>query len=201
MLVNILYAAYQPLVLRSAMAQQGVLGRIVIRSEAYEHELDLSAIRDGRASALDAFATGRYFKPVHPFDTLTMAEFGDYIRDGMRAAREGCSPNSRILTLDVGNPFPMLLSWPAGGPMIIIHPDRTLSKDVRPTDEEMFRNVTCVLVPKMPVKLEARDFMIEVYNNYLADKFITSYDTPLWKVLALKPVLPRSAPPTTAGRQ
>jgi hypothetical protein len=65
----------------------------------------------------------------------------------------------------------------------------------------MFRNVTCVLVPKMPVKLEARDFMIEVYSNYLADKFVASYDTPLWKVLALKPALPRSAPPTTAGRQ
>src|SRR5262249_44741518 len=98
---------------------------------------------------------------------------------------EGCNPDSRILTTDIGNPFPLLLGWPMGGTMIVIDPNRILSKQAHPSEEEMFRDISCVLVPKLPVKLEARDFMLDVYGRYLAGKFSAVYETPLWQVLKL----------------
>ena len=60
-----------------------------------------------------------------------------------------------------------------------------MSKKVHPSDEEMFRNINCVLVPKLPASLNARDFMLDVYGRRLSERFAASYETPLWKVFKL----------------
>jgi hypothetical protein len=186
--VNVVYAAYRSVTLPPMVAGDNVLDRIVSRPENYEvgSGTEIRTVLDRQIGALDAFATGRFFKPVASFDTLTMSEYRDYLTDGMRAAREGCDPGSRILTLDLGNPFPLLLGWPAGGTMVIIHPNRMLSQQAHPSSMEMFRNINCVLVPKLPVQLAARDFMLRVYGPYLSKRYGTAYETKLWKVLKLK---------------
>jgi hypothetical protein len=114
-----------------------------------------------------------------------MLEYREYLTDGIRAARVGCEPDSRILTFDNGNPFPLLLSWPVGGGILIVHPNRIVSKKAHPSDQEIFRNINCVLVPKLPTSLIARDFMLDVYGRHLSEKFGASYETPLWKVFKL----------------
>lgn len=185
--VNLFYATYRSLTLPPLVANNNVLSRIVARAENYEHpsELLIGPIVDGRVNAADAFAVGRFFKPEYRFDTLTMLEYRDYLTDGMQAARRGCEPESRILTFDNGNPFPLLLTWPAGGGVLVVHPDQLVSKKVHPSDEEMFRNINCVLVPKLPASLNARDFMLDVYGRRLSERFAASYETPLWKVFKL----------------
>jgi hypothetical protein len=185
--VNLFYATYRSLTSPALVIDNNVLGRIVARAENYEdpHKLLIGPIVDGRLSAVDAFAVGRFFKPEYRFDTLTMLEYRDYLADGMQAARLGCQPDSRILTFDNGNPFPLLLTWPTGGGMLVVHPDRLVSKKAHPSDDEMFRNINCVLVPKLPASLNARDFMLDVYGRRLSQKFAASYETPLWKVFKL----------------
>jgi hypothetical protein len=185
--VNLFYATYRSMTSPSLVADNMILSRIVARAENYEHpsELLISPIVNGRESAVDAFTVGRFFKPEYRFDTLTMLEYRDYLSDGMQAARLGCEPGSRILTFDNGNPFPLLLTWPVGGGLLVIHPDRLVSKKAHPSDEEMFRDINCVLVPKLPASLNARNFMLDVYGRRLSEKFAVSYESPLWRVFKL----------------
>ena len=68
---------------------------------------------------LDMFAFARAIRPQDYWDRLLMGEYADYLRSGIAAAREGCEDRARISTIDVRNPFPMLLGWPTGGGMIL----------------------------------------------------------------------------------
>jgi hypothetical protein len=63
--VNLFYATYRSLTLPPLVAKHNVLSRIVANAENYEapSELLIGPIVDGRASAVDAFAIGRFFKP------------------------------------------------------------------------------------------------------------------------------------------
>jgi hypothetical protein len=196
--VNVLYAANRSLVLPPKVADGSVLRRIVGQPEHFERssDLQLGPILTNQVSAFDAFATGRYFKPPDYFDTQTMQEYRDYLIGGMEAALKSCEPRAHILTLDFGNPFPLLLGWPAAGAMTVIHPGRMLSEQVHPSDEEMFRNVNCVLVPKLPVSLGARDFLLKIYGSYLLSRFDAAYETPLWKVLRAKQPFADTTPTT-----
>lgn len=115
-----------------------------------------------------------------------MAEYRQYLTDGMSAARQGCGAGARILTLDLGNPFPLLLGWPPGGTMLILQPNRMLSTQARPSDAEIFRDVDWVLVPKMPVQLAAREFMLDTYGPYLSQKYTESYESKWRKILRQK---------------
>lgn len=182
---NVCISTFRSLTEPPMVAGHDVLGRIVIRARHDEDTSGLknSAIVDGKGTLLDAFAIGRAFRPMTWGDNLTMSEYRDYLADGMRAARADCKAEDRIFTLDLGNPFPLLLGWPEGGGMIVIHPDRFLSAKAHLSPEKMFQNIDCVLVPKLPVFMAARDFMLDTYGSYLSQQFRTVRETPLWKVL------------------
>jgi hypothetical protein len=200
LLLNMAYSAYWSLTQPPLVADNPVLKQIVARPELFEDRSNLrtTPILNGQVSPLDAFVIGRYYHPWYPTDTVTLLEYRDYLVGGMSAAQKGCDAGSRLATLDLGNPFPLLLGWPAGGYALVIHPDRILSVRARPSEEQMFKGVNCVLVPKMPVKLEARDFMLDAYGSFLSGNFRTSYQTPLWTVL--KRTVPSVVPTTTPPR-
>jgi hypothetical protein len=192
--INVLFFTYGSLTQPPMVAGDDVLGRIVFgaASESADrartlrtqnNEDVISVILDGHTIALDAFALGRAFRPMQRWDTLTMPEFRDYLTDGMRAAREGCKQGDRILTMDVLNPFPLLLGWPEGGGMTYLQPDQTLSNKAHPAPEKMFQNIDCVLVPKLPVLMAARNLMRDIYGAYLSQHFNPVAETALWNAL------------------
>jgi hypothetical protein len=179
--VNVLFSAYQSLTQPPMVVNDDVLGRIVFRSQ--NNDDMIKVILGGQATELDAFAMARTSRPMQRWDTLTMSEFRDYLTDGLQAAREDCKRGDRILTTDVSNPFPLLLGWPVGGGMVVLQPGLTLSDKAYPSPEKMFRNIDCVLVPKLPLQRAARDFMLDIYGAYLSQQFSTVRETRLWKVL------------------
>jgi hypothetical protein len=181
---NVVISAYRSATEQPMMRGHEVLERIVTRSIPGEEisGLQSKTMHEVNVASLDAFGIGRAFRPSTFGDNLTMSEFREYLLDGMRAAREHCNNQDRILTMDLENPFPLLLGWPEGGGMIVLHPDRFLSRRAHLPPQEMFKNIDCVLVPKLPVYMAARDFMLEVYGPYLAEHFPISRQTSLWTV-------------------
>ena len=108
-------------------------------------------------SKLDTFAFARESRPITFSDRLTMGEYADYLRSGIAAARQGCEDRARIGTIDMLNPFPMLLGWPTGGGMFAAASNFLLSKKAHLPKEVMFRDINCVMIPKLPVQIGYRD--------------------------------------------
>ena len=192
--INVLFFTYESLTQPPMVTGDDVLGRIVFRAASesanrartlrtQNNEDIITGILHGRTTALDAFAIGRAFRPMQRWDTLSMSEFRDYLTDGMRAAREGCKQGDRILTIDVINPFPLLLGWPEGFGMTYFQPGQTISDKAHPAPEKIFQNIDCVLVPKLPVEMAARNLLLDIYGAYLSQHFNPVAETALWNAL------------------
>ena len=136
---------------------------------------------------LDTFAFARESRPNAYWDRLTMGEYADYLRSGIAAARQGCEDRARIGTIDMLNPFPMLLGWPTGGGMFAAAPNFLLSKKAHLPNEVMFRDINCVMIPKLPVLLGDRDGLLDIYGSFLSQSFEQSFESDMWTELKLRP--------------
>ena len=47
----------------------------------------------------------------------------------------------------------------------------------------MFQNIDCVLVPKLPVLMAARNLLRDIYGAYLSQHFNPVAETALWNAL------------------
>jgi hypothetical protein len=145
-------------------------------------------------STLDTFSFARAVRPKAYFDNLTMPEYADYLRSGMEAARKGCEDRARIGAIDALNSFPMLLGWPTGGGMFYAAIGYLMSKKAHLPDEVMFREVNCILAPKLPVQVGYRDALLDIYGPFLSQSFEKSFESDLWTVFR------RRAQPSNATR-
>ena len=136
-----------------------------------------------KMSKLDVFALARATKPKSYWDNLLMGEYGDYLRSGIAAARQGCGNRARISTIDVVNPFPVLLGWPEGGGMFFAAAGYLTSKKAHLPDEVMFRDIDCVLAPKLPAQIGFRDTLLDIYGPFLSKSFEPSFESDMWTVL------------------
>jgi hypothetical protein len=133
-------------------------------------------------SPLDLFERARESTTNIPGMPLSEAEYALSLDDGFKAARGGCGVSARILTADVVNPFPAALDLPVGGRMIHIAPDRTISIVSHPSPDQMFRDITCVMFPKMPISYSARQMFSKIYSAYLEKNFKVRRETDYWTV-------------------
>jgi hypothetical protein len=136
-----------------------------------------------RFPALDAFMWARKSRPLYYYDDLSFPEYEFYLADGLKAATSGCRKGARIATLDSVNPFPALLGWPEGGGMIFVGPPSLVSESHHLSAEEMFRQIDCVLVPKIQAATGVREFLTNVYGKYLDANYVKTKETVLWTVL------------------
>jgi hypothetical protein len=136
-----------------------------------------------KMSTLDTFAFARESRPNAYWDRLTMGEYADYLRSGIAAARQGCEDRARIGTIDMLNPFPMLLGWPTGGGMFAAAPNFLLSQKAHLPNEVMFRDINCIMIPKLPVLLGDRDGLLDIYGSFLSQSFEQSFESDMWTVL------------------
>jgi hypothetical protein len=184
--INVTIATYRALHGVPLDAGNEILKKIVTDGNNDESDPYSVWIRDGKISQMnriDAFAVGRATKPRHYWDSLSMREFGDYLTGGMSAAREGCEDRARIMTLDWGNPFPLLLGWPTGGGMTYVAAGYTVSEKAHLSNDAMFRDVNCVMIPKLPAIMGSRDLLESIYGPFLFSSFVRSYESDLWTVL------------------
>jgi hypothetical protein len=135
-----------------------------------------------KMSKLDTFSFARAWRPKVYYDNLLMPEYADYLRSGMAAARKGCEDKARISTMDALNSFPMLLGWPTGGGMFYAAPGYLMSKKAHLPNEVMFRDINCVLEPKLPVQIGDRDALLDIYGPYLSQSFTQSFESDMWTV-------------------
>jgi hypothetical protein len=138
---------------------------------------------------LDMFAFARAVRPKVYWDNLLMPEYADYLRSGIGAAREGCENRARISTIDAFNSFPMLLGWPTGGGMFYTVFGYLMSKKEHLPNEVMFRDLNCVMIPKLPVQIGYRDALLDIYGSFLSKSFEQSFESDMWTVLRRRPQL------------
>jgi hypothetical protein len=138
------------------------------------------------ATPLDSYMMARASRPGHHYELLTFPEVGFYLDEGLKAANAGCRKGSRIATLDSVNPFPALLGWPVGGGMVFVQKDYLISREHHLSDEDMFRQIDCVLVPKLELVYEVRELLTDIYGPYLRANFVKTGETQLWTVLSAK---------------
>lgn len=151
--------------------------------------------RIDKLSKLDTFAFARAVRPRVYWDNLLMDEYGDYLRSGIAAARLGCEDRARISNIDIVNPFPMLLGWPTGGGIFFASAGYAISKKAHLPDEVMFRDINCVLIPKLPALVGSRDGMLDIYGPFLSKSFEQSYASDMWTVLRRRAQVSDSATP------
>ena len=144
---------------------------------------------------LEMFAFTRAIRPKVYWDTFLMSEYADYLRSGIAAARQGCEERARISTIDALNSFPMLLGWPAGGGMFYAAAGYLMSKKAHLPDEVMFRDINCVMIPKLPVQIGYRDALLDIYGPFLSQSFEQSFQSDMWTVLRRRPQLSGSMRP------
>ena len=148
--------------------------------QSFMHKID-------RMSKLDTFAFARAVRPKVYWDNLLMAEYGEYLHSGIEAAQAGCEDRARITTIDAVNPFPMLLGWPTGGGMFFASAGYGFSKNAHLPNEVMFRDINCVMIPKLPAQVGSRDGLLDIYGPFLSKSFEQSYESDLWTVLRRRP--------------
>jgi hypothetical protein len=134
-------------------------------------------------SKLDVFSVARANRPSSMWDSLSVEEYAAYLKTGISAAREGCENRARVSTIDVANPFPMLLGWPAGGGMIFFQMNYLVSQNAHLPSGVMFRDINCVMIPKLPAVMASRDTLLDIYGPFLSKSFERSYDSDTWTVL------------------
>jgi hypothetical protein len=137
------------------------------------------------STPLDGYIMARETRPGHHYELMTFPEVGFYLEEGLKAANSGCRKGSRIETLDNVNPFPALLGWPVGGGMIFVADHYLISKEHHLSDEEMFGQIDCVLIPKLQLD-HARDVLQDIYGPYLQANFVKTGETQTWTVLSAK---------------
>ncbi len=147
-----------------------------------------------KLSKLDTFSFARAWRPKVYYDNLLMPEYADYLRSGMEAARKGCEDRARISTMDALNSFPLLLGWPTGGGMFYAAAGYLMSKKAHLPNEVMFRDINCVLTPKLPVQIGYRDALLDIYGPFLSQAFEQSFESDMWTVFR------RRAQPSNSAR-
>jgi hypothetical protein len=138
----------------------------------------------GEGSRLDLFERARV--TGIPGMPLSEAEYAISLEDGFKAARDGCGENARILTADEVNPFPAVLDLPVGGGMVWLEP-RTFSLNRHPSADKMFHNITCVMVPNVPICYPCRELLLRIYGEFLKSRFTITAETDYWKLYRVNP--------------
>src|SRR5579871_831872 len=122
----------------------------------------------------------------YQWDFLNAQEYDFSIEEGLKAARAGCPPNARIATLDLVNPFPLLLGWPEGGGMLFVLDNYLASRKAHPSPQAMFGRIDCILVPELQLVPGTRPFLLDVYGPYIRDNFDKTHESGFWTVWARK---------------
>ena len=105
-----------------------------------------------------------------------------YVNDGVALLKRSTRHAEKVLTMDMVNPFPYALQWPAprGGIAAMAY-HYTLGDGHRPSDDAYFGDADIVMVPKRPASDDRyyTDFW-KVYEPGLAQRFSLAAESDWW---------------------
>jgi hypothetical protein len=141
-----------------------------VRIDPPPRELTTDAVRGGlRAGA----ATWREEEEAYPYVL--------WFNDGAALLRAHVSSRSRVLVLDLSNPFSFGLGLtPPRGDALFWHYQRDFDSVHYPAASRVFREVTHVMVPKAPVHRSATVALQRIYAPVLARDFRLAAESELW---------------------
>jgi hypothetical protein len=168
-----------------AVPGAGLLGELRVERRAEPEALAFDPM-DTSLPPEEIYERAINSRQVNSADVLSAQQYVASLADGVRAVQDACGPSPRVLTADFVIPFPAVLDLPVGGGMIFIHPGLLVSQQDHPVAERLFRDVTCVMIPKLPVVQRARPFVLGVYADYLGKHFEEVKRTAYWTVLRSK---------------
>lgn len=129
-------------------------------------------------------------RPAHHFG-LTSAEYKAHTDDGLALLRAHGAASGKVLSMDFINPFHLALATvPARGDWICWDPNAVFSPSTHISPDELFRDVTAVLVPKRSFCMGFADAKLEIYSPVLIRDFREEGETALWKLWIRKNPLP-----------
>ena len=71
--------------------------------------------------------------------------------------------------------------------MFAAAPNFLLSQKAHLPNEVMFRDINCIMIPKLPVLLGDRDGLLDIYGSFLSQSFEPSFESDMWTVLRPRP--------------
>ena len=111
------------------------------------------------------------------------------INDGLDLLRKHLDSNSRIACIAFANPFSFALKlMPPRGGMLWWDADYSFSKKSFPKPEEFLGDATLIMIPKLANRSRGAgfatvDLMMELYGNYIGEKFHELDHTDVWSLL------------------
>ena len=112
---------------------------------------------------------------------------GEYTRtlqSGVALLREQGVRDETVMTLDFANPFPVLLDLPpALGDPWCMHVGRHISLETALPGERLFADAAYIMIPTYWRERETRDFLLEVYGEYLAEAYGAVAESGDWRLL------------------
>ena len=187
MLINIAYASWGYSHGLRLQSENGLLSLIRTKQPSggeTSNVLSTSSVKLIESiPTLEMFMLARASKSRGLWDNMSFPEYGFYLNEGLKAVKAGCRNEARIATFDFVNPFPVLLGWPEGGGMIFTEPGYLVSKDHHLSENELFRGIDCVLIPKMPLKSGTKQFLLDTYGHFVQANYTKTHESDLWTVM------------------
>ena len=69
--------------------------------------------------------------------------------------------------------------------MLFVDPHQLISETAHLPNETMFHDISCILIPKLPVSKESRDVLLKLYWPYLSEFATRSFENELWTAYRL----------------
>ena len=128
----------------------------------------------------------RYYSPFMVGRvSFTSYQYAHLVNDGLALIKPHVTPATRVFCVDLANPFPFALSlpYPKGG--ITWWAPNTFNKKIFPKPEQVFEEVTHVLIPKYGLG-HSTGLILEVYKPYLMEHFEPLAESKLWDLYVRK---------------
>lgn len=190
---------------RTALGIAALLGLVTLASDAASVVWSAGRVRHARASIpegqlLQSPLLSRYLLPPQAFEEaapdqvtrtvqavgapLTPYQYGLVLNDGLALLAPHTDGRSRIMTFDLANPFPLARGsrYPRGGSLWWAY--NTFSTTVHPRAEDLFRDVTHLMIPKAPVLRDGEAAALrDIYRAELQANFTRAAESTFWILL------------------
>ncbi len=114
---------------------------------------------------------------------LTSYQYACWIEDGLVLLKKHATADSRIFVIDWVNPFPFALELPSPrGGALYWHAGRVTDEEHSPRPEQVFGEVTLVMVPKRAIQPASRQLLERVYGPLLDSRFQPVGESRLWSL-------------------
>ena len=118
---------------------------------------------------------------------ISASREGEYVRtlqSGVALLREQDVKDETMMALDFSNPFPALLNLPpALGEPWCLHVGRHINRETAMAGRQLFAGATYIMVPTYWQVRETRDFLLDVYGDYLATTYLPVAENEHWRLL------------------